>query len=83
MREKMWDIMDEYIYVAGTVEIFEREVIDALVKLFKAEAEKYPISFKYNWETYSVPRGSEANGMCVFSWTFANGNPYHEVFFYK
>ena len=83
MREKMWNIMDEYIYVAGTVEIFERDVIDALVKLFKAEAEKYPISFKYNWETHAVPRGSEANGMCVFSWTFANGNPYHEVFFYK
>lgn len=83
MKEKMWDIMYEYIWVEGTVEIFEREVINALVKLFKEEAEKYPVWFKYDWKTYAVPRGSEANGMCVFSWISADGYPNHEAFYYK
>lgn len=77
MKEKMWDIMDEFIWVAGTVEIFEKEVIDALVKLFEAEV------VKYEYETYAVPRGSEANGMCVFSWVDASGYPEHEAFYYK
>lgn len=81
MKGKMWDVMDEYIWSAGTVEIFEKEVIDALVKLFQKEG-RYSDTFKYEWEIYPMPRGTIATGMCVFSWVTTDGHLDHEAFYY-
>lgn len=80
MKTKMWAVMDEYIYVCGVVEVFERAVIDAIVALFQKEM-SVTIS-KYEWETYAVPRGCNAGGMCVFSWVDNYGNLDHEAFYY-
>ena len=81
MKSKMWDVMDEYIWSAGTVEIFEKEVIDALVKLFQEEG-RYSNTFNYEWDTYPIPRGTNAAGMCVFSWVTVDGYLDHEAFYY-
>lgn len=81
MKGKMWDVMDEYIWSAGTVEIFEKEVINALVELFQREG-RYSDTFKYEWDTYPTPRGTNATGMCVFSWVTADGHLDHEAFYY-
>ena len=46
MKEKMWDVMDEYIYVAGTVEIFERDVIDEAASRVRLKAFTTPPDLK-------------------------------------